>query len=377
MIHTFSNAVDAQEYLLRKNDSMYCHLNYEEGRYVIRYKKGVTASNKIIKIEMLEQSGYDEYVYDIETEDGTFQAGVGCMILKNTDSIYTQFSLPKQEKMSDEEKLEKIFKVSTECADRISETFKKPIELEMEKVMYPCLLFSKKRYVNRYFEKNKKGLIADSGIDAKGIQIVRRDNCKLVKKISNPVLEKIMYEKNVQAAMDIVRKKINELLQGKVPIEDLTITKSLKSHYNDVDKNGRQLSRPAHWHLAQKMKERDPMTAPKAGDRVPYIFIENEDKNAQQKDKVEDPEYAKENTKECRPDVLYYLDRQIRSPLETLFSVLVRDKEGELFPYTEKGAISRECKREIARLLWDNAKRKKENSKKGQKELSHWFKIAQ
>ena len=36
MIHTFSNAVDAQEYLLRKNDNMYCHLNYEEGRYFNR-----------------------------------------------------------------------------------------------------------------------------------------------------------------------------------------------------------------------------------------------------------------------------------------------------------------------------------------------------
>ena len=375
MIYTFTNAIDAQEYYLRKRDNMYCHLNYENGRYIIHHKQGIAASNKVLKIEPLERTDYEEYVYDIETEDGTFQAGVGCMILKNTDSIYTQFSLPNQEKMSDDEKLEKIFKVSTECANRISNTFKKPIELEMEKVMYPCLLFSKKRYVNRYFERNKKGETVCSGIDAKGIQIVRRDNCKLVKKISNPVLEKIMYDKDINGAMEIARSKINDLLQGKIPIEDLTITKSLKSHYNDVDKNGRVISKPAHWHLAQKMKERDPMTAPKAGDRVPYVFIENDDKGAQQKDKVEDPEYVKENTKKCKPDVLYYLDRQIRSPLETLFSVLVRNKEGQLFPYTEKGEISKDCKKEIARLLWDNAKRKKENTKKGQREISHWFKI--
>ena len=35
------------------------------------------------------------------------------------------------------------FRVATECAERISETFIKPIELEMEKVMYPFLLLVK------------------------------------------------------------------------------------------------------------------------------------------------------------------------------------------------------------------------------------------
>ena len=75
------------------------------------------------------------------------------------------------------------FRVATECAERISETFIKPIELEMEKVMYPFLLFSKKRYACLYYEVPEK----PKGIDCKGIQVVRRDNCPLVKDICNPV----------------------------------------------------------------------------------------------------------------------------------------------------------------------------------------------
>lgn len=371
MIRKFKCPLAAQEYLLGRHDLKFCHLDYDNGEYILSFKQGQEASNRIIKIEPLERTEEHQYVYDIETEDGTFQAGVGCMILKNTDSIYTQFTIPGQDKMSDEEKLEKIFQISTECADRISATFKKPIELEMEKIMYPCLLFNKKRYVNRYYEKTKNGIVC-SGIDAKGVEIVRRDNCKLVKKICNPVLEKIMYDKDIEGAMNVAREYIGDLLNNKVDMEDLIITKSLKSHYNDKNKNGLEISKPAHWHLAQKMKMRDPMTCPKPGDRVPYIFIETSGKNDQQKDKVEDPEYAKENN--CKPDVIYYLERQIQSPLETLFSVLVRDKNNELFPYTDKGGISKECKREIARLLWDNAKRKKENSKKGQLEIENWFK---
>jgi len=246
--------------------------------------------------------------------------------------------------------------------------------------MYPCLLFSKKRYVNRYWEekfdkeKNIK-YIADKGIDAKGIQLVRRDNCKYVKIISNPILKKIMYEKDIPGAENIARKMIKDLLNGKVSIDNLVITKSLKSVYPDFNINGRKITKPAHWFLSQKMKERDPNDYPKAGDRVPYIFIENKDRNALQSDRVEDPEYAKKN--DIKPDVLYYLDKQIISPLETLFSVLVKDKNGEIFPvkYNNKGEmkITKECKQEIGRRLYHNAKRRKENQLKGQMEITSWF----
>lgn len=41
--------------------------------------------------------GYtNDYVYDLETEDGTFQAGIGDIIVKNTDSILVQYyNMPK------------------------------------------------------------------------------------------------------------------------------------------------------------------------------------------------------------------------------------------------------------------------------------------
>ena len=370
VVKRFKNAVLAQEFYLSQKTPLFWHWSYEDGYYILTRKIGENVNDKIIHIEEIDSDDYEDYVYDIETEDGTFQCGPGCMILKNTDSIYTKFTIPDQDKKSKEEVMKEIFKVSEECAERITETFKKPIELEMEKVMYPCLLFSKKRYVNLYWEQPEK----PKEIDAKGIQLVRRDNCPLVKKISIPILEKIMYDQDIEGAIKIARKNIKDLLDNKVPIKDLIISKSLKSRYNDTNKNGDKISKPAHWHLAQKMKKRDPMTAPKPGDRVPYIFIENKDKNALQADRLEDPEWAEKNKDKCSPDVLYYLDRQISSPLETLFSVLVKDKDGNPYPLKDGTKITKECKNEIARLLWANAKRRKENKLKGQAELSDWFK---
>ena len=53
------------------------------------------------------------------------------VIYGDTDSIYTKFTLPGQEKMNKEELLDRIWDVSGECAYRISETFQKPIDLEL------------------------------------------------------------------------------------------------------------------------------------------------------------------------------------------------------------------------------------------------------
>jgi DNA polymerase elongation subunit (family B) len=392
----FTDPIEAQYYFIDYCDPSKTRIVFENGKYIFTEVDNTTSC-----IESIEFIGYTdnniyntdtndnigEYVYDIETEDGTFHAGIGSLIIKNTDSIYTQFTLPDQEKLTEDEKLEKIFEVSQECAGRISETFKKPIELEMEKIMYPCLLFSKKRYVNRYYEKDKHGKIFNSGMDVKGFQIVRRDNCKLVKKIGNAVLDKIMIDKDIEGAKEVARREVKKLLDNDVDINDLTITKSLQSEYKELNINGRQLPKPAHWFLAQKIKERDPGSEPKPGSRVPFIFVENENQNALQSERVEDPDYAIAHPKECRPDMEYYLEKQIATPLQTIFSVLIPNpKTGKLYDIIEKTKINKktgkeettrtipkECLEMIANELWSNNLIKRRNKTRKQSQISDFF----
>lgn len=58
---------------------------------------------------------------------------------------------------------------------------------------------------------------------------------------------------------------ISDLLCNRIDISNLVITKELtKSDY---------AAKQAHVELAAKMKKRDPGTAPKLGDRVPYVLI--------------------------------------------------------------------------------------------------------
>ena len=84
----------------------------------------------------------DAYVYDLTTANHHFAAGVGKMVVHNTDSVMVIFALGEDKRHD----LAAHFEVSQRVAADISRTFPSPIELEFEKCYYPYLLFSKKRY---------------------------------------------------------------------------------------------------------------------------------------------------------------------------------------------------------------------------------------
>lgn len=58
-------------------------------------------------------------------------------------------------------------RVGSEAADFVSAKFVKPIKLEFEKVYYPYLLISKKRYAGLYWTKPEKY----DKMDSKGIEV--------------------------------------------------------------------------------------------------------------------------------------------------------------------------------------------------------------
>lgn len=89
----------------------------------------------------------DAYVYDLTTQNHHFAAGVGRLIVHNTDSVMVIFDLG-QDKRHD---VKAHFDVAQRVAAEVSGTFLPPNELEHEKCYYPYLLFSKKRYAGKHF----------------------------------------------------------------------------------------------------------------------------------------------------------------------------------------------------------------------------------
>ncbi|KAJ3515999.1 hypothetical protein NLJ89_g1399 [Agrocybe chaxingu] len=228
------------------------------------------------------------------------------VIYGDTDSVMVKFG-PTD--------LAKVMALGSEAADFVTTQFVKPIKLEFEKVYYPYLLINKKRYAGLYWTKTEKY----DKMDAKGIETVRRDNCRLVSTVIETCLHKMLIDKDVRGAEEYTKRVISELLQNKIDMSQLVITKALaKDNYT-----GKQ----AHVELAERMKQRDAGSAPALGDRVAYVIVKGI-KGAAAYEKSEDPLYVLENN--IPIDTKYYLENQLSKPLMRIFEPILGDKASSL-----------------------------------------------
>ncbi len=224
--------------------------------------------NEIIDIQYLRNSDENEYVYDIETTDGTFQAGIGQMIVKNTDSIFVNFTDHIKQKypgreFTEEELLEESIKIGQEAAKNVNKDVKAPQNIEYEKTFWPFVIFSKKRYFGNKYEKSIKKYKETS----MGIVLKRRDNAPILKSIYKGIIDIILNKRDLAGSKLFFRESVKNLLEGNVDISQLVISKTIKADYA----NPTQI---AHKVLADRMGERDEGNKPQSNDRIPYCYID-------------------------------------------------------------------------------------------------------
>jgi DNA polymerase delta subunit 1 len=225
------------------------------------------------------------------------------VIYGDTDSVMVRFGTAD---------LAEAMRLGTEAAQYISKHFLDPIRLEFEKVYHPYLLINKKRYAGLLWTKTEKW----DKMDTKGLETIRRDNCLMVSNVVRDCLHKLLIERDVPGAVAHAKGVISDLLQNKLDLSLLVISKSLSKDASDYA--GKQ----AHVELAERMRKRDPATAPAMGDRVPYVIIKAA-KGAKAFEKAEDPLYVLEN--DIPLDYQYYLENQLENPLTRIFEPIMGD----------------------------------------------------
>lgn len=201
-------------------------------------------------------------------------------------------------------------------------------------------------------------------IDVKGIQIVRRDNAPIVKKVSQSILDAIMYEKSTDKAINEARASIKHLLEGKEPIESFIVSKTLRGSYANPN------AQP-HVQVARKIQERTGEVT-QSGVRVPYVFVVDENIDQLISQRAEDPEYVKAN--DVPIDVVLYIDNQLTSPINALLELLIPNPmlqilgHPDIAPLLER--IRTDRKEKIA-----TTKRVKTNRQNKQREITQFFKV--
>ena len=213
-------------------------------------------------IEVVEQN----YVYDIETENHHFAAGIGHMIVHNsmygamgvrrgylpfmpgamcttymgrvnieivakeipekfggeliygdTDSAYVTFPHLKT--------AHETWDHALDVAAQVTQLFPAPIELEFEEEIYAFFfILSKKRYM--YRKCLRDGVVEDK-IGKKGVLLARRDNSKFVRDVYEVVVSKIAADAKCDKVLMFVLEELNKMCSSTKPNTDFVITKSV------------------------------------------------------------------------------------------------------------------------------------------------------
>lgn len=351
--------------------------------FSLKIQKQFNHNTPTTEIQSIREIAYEGHVYDLTTENHHFAAGIGNLIVHNTDSVFFTFNLedPKTgEKVRGQKALEMTIEIAQDAAALCTRFLKPPMELSYEKTLMPFILLKKKRYVGMLYETDpKKGKLKYMGLSIK-----RRDSCDYLKDVYGGILNILMKENDIMKSVEFLNRCLEELVQGRVPMDKLAITRALSSYY----KNPQTI---AHRVLADRIGKRDPGNKPKPGDRLKFVFFENPDAKLQG-DKIELPEYIVANG--LKIDYAHYIVRQLMKPMQQLYGLgleqiwekqkkplAIRTHKKEVqelrkkFPDQETFAKKHDdfCSKKVKPLLFDKWLNQLQNQRNNLQDISSFF----
>jgi len=355
-------------YLLLYQKYPYIECRIKDDKFHMIFSNENNECGKITNIECIGVT--TNYVYDIETKDGSFHAGIGNLIVKNTDSIYCHFSSM--------EKASLVWNKAKYIETELLKLFPSPMKLVFEDKLYQkFLILTKKRYMA--YTCDDKGII-DESLTIRGVLLARRDNCKFIRDFYEHLVRQIMdgFKENdiLNEIVDrilalfswdpiyhskkknfVVSKIYNKDYKNKIlPVDEKKCMKRLQSlgiqYHSDIfniiqwNKDIESLnendliqkyknkeswlisylnrSKPAHVQLAMKCNNRGfPI---EIGSRIEYLVIEDLEDNGKLFDKLEDPDYFYRHRDILRIDRYYYL-KLLSMPVDQLLEVSFKKKD--------------------------------------------------
>ena len=243
------------------------------------------------------------------------------IVYGDTDSLFINFKVKNEttgELLTGSDAINATMELTTEAGKFVTRCLKKPHDFEYDKVFYPFIIFSKKRYVGNKYE----GSAISYKQTSMGIATKRRDYAPIVKNIYGGAIKILLEEKDSTKAFNFVKRVANDLVDGKISTHQLTMSKSLRSEYKSA-------SPPAHKVLAERIKARDPGNAPSSGDRLEFMYIlppVGQVASKLQGERVETPAFIKEH--KLKIDTKYYIEHQIYNPIVQLFGLFVTELPG-------------------------------------------------
>ena len=130
----FENMIDAACYINYLNSIKYY-------KYNIFYRNNIIIINCVdvqdsCKLRSIEEISYSGYVYDLTTENNHFAAGVGNLIVHNTDSVFTCFRFKEKHSELDYNDSLILFKEIVDFGEELIKPFFLPDEQQLFSIYY-------------------------------------------------------------------------------------------------------------------------------------------------------------------------------------------------------------------------------------------------
>ncbi len=251
-VFRYDTQLEAQKaYLALLDSGYYVSLDVIDSIYCIAFSSKEQLREDACAIKSIELMGEcDGYVYDLETESHHFAAGVGRMVVHNTDSLYVscnkshfvdydrEYFTGKTNKLSYGSKLvEETFKQIEIAKTLVNEMLikdngSKHLKMAYEEVLYPVAFLSKKKYYGVPHEENVD--FYPKNLFLRGLEIVKRGSSDVLKDVVNSVIREVMDIKTTDDIIDIIKKAIERFFTVEWPIDAFAKAKVYRPDKNNI-----------------------------------------------------------------------------------------------------------------------------------------------
>lgn len=202
-------------------------------------------------------------------------------------------------------------------ASDLSSYFPSPLKLEFENVFSSFIIFSKKKYA----AKMERGQSELDKYMFKGVVSARRDGCAFMRTTYSDVLKMILDGKNQKEIYPYLRNKLLDLYLLNVPLNDLVVKRGYNGWYK-LSSNPQNI-------FANKLKERGDDVSP--GQKLEFVFVKSVDLHPERRILQGEKMEAPHKVSISDIDVDYYIEKQLKKPIDQLLELCKMDPYVEAF----------------------------------------------
>lgn len=202
--------------------------------------------------------------------------------------------------------------------DEITNLFPDNIIMEKE-YCGKILCIKKKKYVFYIYDVDgsyKRLPNGDIKKSIKGIMSVRRENCKWARQTYDKVIEMIMNEENCFNVLCYIVDRIEMIINGEIPYNELMGNKAVAAHYKESSKN-------AEMKLFSENMRNNYGKVIEAGERLNFLVVKNPTKKYKGEKMVMEDVYlnSKETDNPLEIDYIFYVEKMLMNHVDNLMYI--------------------------------------------------------